>query len=204
VHGVWGSAEDARAAKLYEQPSLRAQARLGAAWIRSFWNVPGWRRDVLPSLFTPAWATRLRHSPSRNRLARTRELDPTRDRLRLAGDLPGQVAPGEVRQILVQVHNEGHRRLPATGPHAVGLWHRWGTSKSSLTPEQLGLNALAAAPVALPRAVAPGRSVPVWIALFAPPRPGTYTLVVAAHQHGLGWLDLTGVASPLERAVDVA
>jgi abequosyltransferase len=200
---VWGSASDARAAKLYERPSLRAQARLAVTWTRAFWKVPGWPRHVLPALACPAWLTTLRHSPTRGTVG-AGPLQPPGDRVAVDAELPARLAAGGSRQVLVQVRNDGARTLPVTGPHAVGLWQRWTVSSRWLRPEEVGLNALAAAPLGLPGPVAPGQSVAAWVALLPPREPGRYRLAVAAHQHGLGWLDYAGVGAAVEREVDVS
>jgi Glycosyl transferase family 2 len=202
IRRIWGGATDARASKLYERPSLKQQMQLTIAWGRAFWNVPGWRREVLPALVEPVWLTRALHATDGRRRS-SGLLRRGRDNVRLAAELPARLPAGGARQILVRVHNEGPTTLLASGPHGVGIWHRWSTDERSLTSEELGLNELAEQPLAVSRDVKRSDTLAMWVALLPPREPGRYVLEVSGHQHGLGWLGDAGLGTTLTATVEV-
>ncbi len=204
VQRVWGRVEDARGCKLYERPSLADQLALLAAWSRSLWPCRAFWRELLPALLAPARLTRRLHGVGDE----ARGAAPPaggRPSVELEADLPGRVAAGGVSHVAVRVRNVDRTPIPGTGPTALGVWQRWRRSdeEAPLRWEELGVNELASQPVDVQRRLRPGASSDVDVALMAPTEPGRYELTVAAHRHGIGWLDLNGTAAPLRRRVEV-
>lgn len=199
---VWGSAADVRATKLYERPTLRAQARLARVCLGAFWPVRDYWREVLPATVMPVWLTRARYAAGDRALPLRRDVEPAR--LTLSGSLPDRVGAGSVAYLILGVRNAGRRAFLPEGARAVTIGQRWRTASGhELGREELGLNELAAFQQTLAHVVRANRVVVCEIALYAPLEPGSYSLEVAAHQHGHGWLDRTGSSQALAACVDV-
>lgn len=191
LHEVWGSAADIRATKLYEDPTLRAQARLALACLRTFWPVGHYWREVLPATVMPVWLTRARYGSRDRSGADGPGIESVQ--LALSAWLPRRVVAGSVERLKVEVRNDGRRAILPDGVRAVTIGQRWSTAEGRrLGREELELNELAALPQSLPCAVRARRSIPVELALYAPVEPGSYRVEVIAHQHGRGWLDGSG------------
>jgi abequosyltransferase len=205
LHAVWGSADDARATRLYERPPRRALARLALSWFGAFWPVPAYWRDVLPATLSPTPLTRVRYGADATRLAAGRPLSRETDHLLLSGDLPDRITPGGVASVELTVRNLGADRVVAAGPHAVRLGQRWlAEDGTELSWDALGVNALGRYPSSLPRPVRPGHAIRAEVVLYAPRDPGEYRVAIRGHQHNVGWLDAVGTAPPLTGRVTVA
>jgi hypothetical protein len=196
LHRVWGGAGDMRATKLYDEPTLRSQARLSLVCLRAFWPARGYWRDVLAPTLMPAWLTRARYAaegrwPAGARGSQLRQIT-------LSASLPTSLSAESVARVDVVVCNDGRRSVHAAGPNAVTIGQHWSIVEGrALEPEELALNALAAMPQSLPHAIRADRSVLVELALFAPLEPGLYRAEVIAHRHGRGWLDGAGESQVL-------
>lgn len=203
LHSVWGGAEDARATKLYEGPSLRAQVRLARSWLGAFWPVPAYWRDVLLATLSLTPLIRVRYGAGAGRLAAGRPLAGGRDRLALSGGLPQDLPPAGVASVQLTVRNLGTGWVVAGGPHAVGLGQHWTDADGlELSREALGINVLAQHPRSLPRPVRPGCAVRAEVVLYAPREPGEYRVAIRGHQQNVGWLDAS-VGPPLTGRVTV-
>jgi abequosyltransferase len=202
LQGVWGSAADVRATKLYDRPRLSSQARLATACLRAFWPVRDYWLSVLLASIMPVWMTRARYGVENRASARRRKLETAR--VSLSASLPGRLAAGGVEEAKVEVRNDARRAILPDGARAVTLGQRWFTPDGRrLTREELGLNEVAFLPQALPRAVRAGRGTGTALVLYAPLAPGVYRIEIAAHQHGHGWLDEAGTSQALARDIEV-
>lgn len=196
LHRVWGGAEDMRATKLYDKPSVGAQARLALACCSAFWPASSYWRRVLPITLTPAWLARVRYSPERIASARR----PRRSqRLTASTELPGRLEAESVVTTRISLRNETRRTARCAGPHAVAMAQHWFTeSGTELHGQELGLNPLADAPQAVPRSIRGHRALGLEIAVFAPRVPGIYVLAVVPVQLNVGW-----IAEPITQRVEV-
>ena len=198
---VWGSAEDVRGTKLYDEPSVLSQVRLARAMFAAFWPVRDYWRDVMVATLTPVWLTRMRHESASGWLTRKATLKV--GQLALSGRLPRRLTAGGVAGIDVRMHNSGPCTVPATGPDAVTIAQRWWSTEGvPLDWADFRINELGTMPRPVARAIRAGKSVSTEIALYAPMEPGTYLLEIVANQPGR-WLDEAGVASALTATVDV-
>jgi glycosyltransferase involved in cell wall biosynthesis len=202
LHKVWGSAADVRATKLYENPTLPSQARLALTYLRAFWPVGDYWREVLPATLAPIWLTRARYG-----LSKGSSLDGPRGeppKLMLSAELPCRMVAGTVHRVIVEARNDGPRTISSDGPRAVTIGQRWSTTEGhTLGRVQLGLNELAAMPQSLPRAVRVRRTIRGEITLYAPVEPGSYRVEVGAYQHGRGWLADLAVSRTVAKDVEV-
>jgi hypothetical protein len=198
---VWGSPEDVRATKLYDDPSPASQLRLARALLGAFWPVRGYWKDVLSASLMPVWLTRLRHGSKRAWLARRAKL--RAGQLVLSARLPDRLSVGSVASTVVAVRNLGPRTIPATGPDAMTIAQRWWTSEGiPLEWAKLHTNALAEMPRPILRPIRARKSLSTEVALYAPTEPGTYRLEIVVNQPGR-WLDEGGVVRALSVSVDV-
>ena len=201
VARVWGSAEDVRGTKLYDQPPVGSQIRLARAMIGAFWPVRDYWRDVMVATLMPVWLTRMRHGSAGGWLARRATFRP--GQLVLSGQLPRRLSAGSVASMDVLMRNAGPGTVPTTGPDAVTIAQRWWSADGlPLEWARFRTNELAGMSRPVPHTVRGGRSVSTEISLYAPIDPGTYRLEIVAHQPGR-WLDEAGVAAALTAAVDV-
>lgn len=201
VARVWGSAEDVRGTKLYDDPPVGSQIRLTRAMIRAFWPVRAYWRDALVATLMPVWLTRARHGSVGGWLAPRVTFRP--GQLALSGELPRSLSAGSVASMDVLVRNAGPRRVPATGPDAVTIAQRWWSADGlPLQWAMLRTNELAGMSRPLPHSIWRRGQASTEIAVYAPIEPGSYCLEIVAHQPGR-WLDEAGVAAPLTAAVEV-
>jgi glycosyltransferase involved in cell wall biosynthesis len=201
VARVWGSAEDVRGTKLYDDPPVVSQIRLARALFGAFWPVRDYWRGVMAATLSPAWLTRARHAPAGGWLARRATL--IAGQLILSGQLPSRLSAGSVASTIVVLRNAGPRTVPVTGPDAVTIAQRWRNSDGvPLEWRMLRTNELAGMPRPIARAIRRGRFVSTEIPLYAPMEPGSYGLEIVANQPGR-WLDEAGVAAALTTTVDV-
>lgn len=184
LHRVWGSAEDVRATKLYDRPSVRSQARLALILLGAFWPVRDYWRRVLAVSLTPVWLTCLLHGPaSKARRAEKAELV-------LSASLPDRMIAGGVAHVELAVRNVGRRAIRSEGSQAVTIGQRWwAPGREHVGQDRLALNDLAAMPQSLPGSVRVDREGRTELALYAPIAPGHYSVELLAHQNGQGWLD---------------
>jgi glycosyltransferase involved in cell wall biosynthesis len=202
VARVWGSAEDVRGTKLYDNPPPTSQIRLALALLGTFWPVRGYWRNVMTATLMPVWLTRARHGPAGGWLARKATL--RTGQLVLSGQLPRRLVPGSVASINVRVQNAGPRTVPATGPDAVSLAQRWWSADGvPLDWATFCTNELAGMPQPIVHAIGWGRSVSTEVPLYAPMEPGVYRLEIVANQPRR-WLDEANVATTLTVTVDVS
>jgi hypothetical protein len=189
LHGVWGSAADIRATKLYEHPTLPSQARLALVCLRAFWPVGDYWREVLPATLMPISLTRARYG-SRYRSGVERQGTAPAQLTLSVPCLSRRMVAGSVEWVEVEVRNDGQRAILPDGVRAVTIGQRWSTVEGrTLGRDELELNDLAALPQSLPHAIRARRAISVDVALYAPIEPGSYRVEVVAHQHGHGWLD---------------
>ncbi len=202
IAGVWATAQDVRATKLFDRPSIRSQLHLAGALLRAFWPVRSYWRETMAASLMPVWLTRARHGPGGGLLASRAKL--TAGQLVLSGALPRHLPAGGVQSIGVVVRNAGPGRLPVTGPDAVAIAQRWWSSEGTpLDWATFGTNELAGMSQTLSRPVGRGRSVSTEMSLYAPLQPGSYRLEIVANQPGR-WLDEAGVAAALSGEVEVS
>ena len=198
---VWGSAEDVRATKLYDDPPVASEIRLARALLRAFWPVRAYWRGAMTATLMPVWLTRARHGPTGGWLARRVTLRPAQ--LALSAQLPRRLSAGSVASTDVLVRNFGRRTVPDTGPDAMTIAQRWWTADGlPLEWTTLCTNELAAMPRPIARAIRGGQAVATEISLYAPMKPGSYRVEIVANQPGR-WLDEAGVAAALIADVDV-
>jgi glycosyltransferase involved in cell wall biosynthesis len=202
LHQVWGHADDIRATKLYDEPSLRSQLRLARVCFGAFWPSRVYWRTVALAALTPTWLMRARYGEG-GRLVRSEEIAP--GGLALSGCVPDRMHAGAIARMDVEIRNdERGRSVPATGPYAVTVGQRWSTNDGRpLERRELGLNELATLPQSLPCPVPAKRAVHAEIPLFAPLEAGSYRVEVALHQHGRGWLDETCAVPALTGEVEI-
>jgi Glycosyl transferase family 2 len=200
LHKVWGGTADMRATKLYENPTLGAQARLALTCLYAFWPVSNYWRDVLPATLMPTWLTRARYGEGSWLRRRAGDLP----KLTLSAQLPARMVAGSVQQVTVEAHNDDQRTILSEGARAVTIGQRWRKDEGRLLgPGELGLNELAALPQSLPQAVHAGRVIRAKVMLYAPVETGIYHLEIDAHQHGYGWLNDFGIAQVIARTIEV-
>jgi hypothetical protein len=201
LHREWGRADDIRATKLYDKPSLCSQVRLARVCFGAFWPSRDYWRTIVGATLTPTWLMRARYGEG-GRLVRSQALSPGRSVL--CGSLPDRMYAGTVARVDVEIRNDERRSVPSAGPYAVTVGQRWSMSDGRpLEPDELGLNELAALPQSLPRGVPAKSAINVEIALLAPVKAGSYRVVIAAHQHGHGWLDMTGELPALTHDIEI-
>ncbi len=189
LHRVWGGVADVRATKLYDQPSVRSQARLARACFTAFWASPQYWRGVLQASLAPVWLTRRLHGTDRGRSQPPASL-PRPEDLAISAPVPSRLCAGDVVEVALELHNRGRRIVRGAGPGAITIGQRWfDASGHPLSEVELMLNEIAMLPQELGRSVLPFGRVRTSIALYAPPGCGVYTVVLAAHLHGVGWLD---------------
>jgi hypothetical protein len=181
LHQVWGGAEDIRATKLYEKPSVRQQGRLALVCLRAFWPDRVYWREVLPTTLAPVWLTRALCGPA----GRWTSIVwwSRRPRLSLSTLLPSELPAASVSRVTAAIVNSRRRRIPLAGPRAITVGWRWRSLDGvELTPEDLGVNHLAALPQTLGAGMRAPRALEAEIALYAPKNPGTYFLELVAYR----------------------
>jgi glycosyltransferase involved in cell wall biosynthesis len=180
VHQVWGGAEDIWATKLYGRPTVREQGWLALACLRAFWPDRVYWREVLVATLTPVWLARALFAPDSRWTSRVRSDVP---RLSLSTTLPSELRAESVSSTTATIIDGRQRRIPLMGPRAITVGWRWCTLDGrALTPQDLGVNFLAALPQTLGAGVRASRAFEAEVILYAPRSPGTYSLELVAYQ----------------------
>ncbi len=93
------------------------------------------------------------------------------------------LGPGEAHLLQARVTNTGRFDWPAGGPFALSArWHVAGSDRSWLAGRGR-----------LPRAVAAGDSIDLWIQVRAPERPGRYLLALDMEEADKYWFSVLGI-----------
>jgi glycosyltransferase involved in cell wall biosynthesis len=199
--GIWRTAVDSRFRRVLAEDWLgsnadreqirgvremgatpRGRARLALALARRMWFSPRLWRETLPALAAPQRrrAERVPGPPSR-------PLPETAMQADVAVDAPERWFAGGAARLSCHLENRGASGFPISEPHPVRLGARW----IDLTTGDVAGSSRAE----LPRPLRPGESVPLDLAVVAPPRPGRYALRIAPVQEHLAWFDDVNSAS---------
>lgn len=164
--------------KLSSRHGRRWDVRLLGTFVRTFWWMPAFRREVLPLLLlTPA---RYRRRVTRRAgVAPTPVLDADACRVRLTAALPADWWAREMLQVPCRIRNDGPVPLSSVGEHPVHLGARW------FTPD--GADVLDGPRATLPRGLAAGESAEVLVSVPVPWDPGDFRLRLDCVQENVRW-----------------
>lgn len=159
----------------------RSELALARAFAGAFWRMPVFWRDAAPWLLVPAPVERRLAARRRRPRAGPKPLEPAACSVRVDAVLPATFASRHGLDVPCSVHNAGAATLDSAGTHPIHVSYRWFDQAGDLVLE--GLRA------ELPRALSPGASARVMLALLTPWDEGDYELRIGVLQEHVRWFE---------------